>query len=59
MLFWGFLIIIIVEHSPKPYSNHFGPYTLNLCRVALLEPFEEPFKETPKTLKRLAPRPIL
>ena len=24
--FWGFLIIIIVCYTPKPYSNCLGPY---------------------------------
>ena len=28
--FWGFLIIIVVSYTPKPYSNYYDPF-LNPC----------------------------
>ena len=27
ILFWGFLIIAIVQYAPKPYSSYPGPYS--------------------------------
>ena len=31
--FWGFLIILIVSNTPKPYSNFKGPYIRGLKGV--------------------------
>ena len=34
ILFWGLLIIVIVEYTPKPYSDDQGPYS-RVCDSAL------------------------